>query len=125
MHQARLSFFLISLLSLSLIGGCGKALGDQRNLPRAGHITITGTVTDPTGQPLPWVLVTPEPIGQTSGPIPEIAIYTDKDGHFRWTVPSGPYDFVFQKEGYHTHRERVYAQPGKPITPLTVQLQPS
>ncbi|MFC7440382.1 carboxypeptidase-like regulatory domain-containing protein [Laceyella putida] len=128
MNRSRISIFLISVLSLGLMvsGGCNNALGDEPpDSQPVQRVTITGTVTDPAGHPLPGVLVTPEPADKTSGPIPEIAIYTDKDGHFSWTVPSGTYDFVFHKPSYVTHKVRVDARPGKTVPHLKVRLKPS
>ncbi|MBH8604103.1 carboxypeptidase regulatory-like domain-containing protein [Thermoactinomyces sp. CICC 10522] len=83
-------FFLFLLLlpfSASLFANEGKS-------------TISGQVTDHHGFPLEHVLVFPEPAGKTAGPIPDIAVYTDRNGCFAWHVPPGRYQFRFQKNGY-------------------------
>jgi hypothetical protein len=91
----------------------------------ARKVQVTGIVTDEKGHPLPGVFVFPQPIGKTSGPIPEIAIYTDLNGKFVWHVPLGRYLFLFQKQGYDLMHLPVSASNGKRKVILNVQLKKS
>ncbi|MGA9173329.1 MAG: carboxypeptidase-like regulatory domain-containing protein, partial [Thermoactinomyces sp.] len=77
--------------------------------------TVTGQVTDDHGFPLEHVFVFPEPIGKTGGPIPEIAVYTNRNGCFVWHVPPGRYQFRFQKASYQTTYSVVKADANKVV----------
>ncbi|MRG27468.1 hypothetical protein GIJ05_04615 [Laceyella tengchongensis] len=127
MNLTRFSSFFLSLLSIGMLvsAGCNNLSGDAPNPQPGQRITVTGTVVDTDGHPIAQVLVMPEPADDKSGPIPEIAVYTDAEGRFSWTVPPGTYDFVFRKPGYALHKERVQAIPGKQAPHLRVELKPN
>ncbi|MFW6198180.1 MAG: carboxypeptidase regulatory-like domain-containing protein [Acidobacteriota bacterium] len=61
--------------------------------------TITGTVSDPDGAPLPGVAVT---IGGSL--VPESTVYTQANGHFRFVAlpPGNDYTLTFALEGFAT-----------------------
>lgn len=99
-------------LCFSFLFGCGKS-PDSDGFTK---VKVTGTVTSEDQSPISGALVVPKPKEDVSGPIPEIARYTDHEGHFTWYVPAGSYEFVIDKEGYKPRQIPVQAKDtGKPV----------
>lgn len=103
---------LLFTLCFPLFFGCEKT-------PDAGPVSkvkVTGTVSDENHSPVSGALVVPKPKEDVSGPVPEIARYTDENGRFTWYVPAGSYEFVIEKEGYKPRRLPVQSKDaGKPV----------
>jgi hypothetical protein len=79
-------------------------------LAQVGEPTIAGHARDASGQVLPGVVVTAEPV---SGPS-AFAATTDAGGQYRMTVPAGRYRVSFQLAGYATHvAPEVVVDPGE------------
>lgn len=110
---------LIFSLCFSLLFGCGKP-SDSDGFTK---VKVTGTVTDENHSPISGALVVPKPKGDVSGPIPEIARYTDHEGHFTWYVPAGSYEFLIDKEGYKPRQIPVQAQESEKPVHLTITLE--
>ncbi|MBA4603816.1 carboxypeptidase-like regulatory domain-containing protein [Thermoactinomyces mirandus] len=105
-------------LCFSLLVGCeGSSSPDLTDKTK-----VTGNVTDTTGAPIAQALVFPEPAGETGGPIPEIAKFTDEQGHFTWYVPVGTYNFIIQKQGFLLKRVPVTATESKKTVHLRIIL---
>lgn len=76
--------------------------------------SITGTITDEKGMPLPFasVYVVKNNVGTNS----------NADGKYELKVPPGSYEIIFQFLGYSTHKRTIEVSSG--TTNLNVQLQP-
>jgi len=52
---------------------------------------VEGRVTDGRGRPVAGALVTAAGTGANPNPVPEIAVFTDAGGRYRWFLPAGSY----------------------------------
>ncbi len=76
---------------------------------------VQGRVTTADGQPLAGVLVAPQSNAVPPEPLPEIAIWTDAQGAYWWSLPPGPYTLTFTREGYQPRSAGVVLQPGQTL----------
>ena len=74
--------------------------------PARGQV-VQGKVSDAAGKPVEGVLVVP----QGSQPVPEIAVFTNAQGSYRWNLAPGTYTMTFTAAGYApaTHNVTVAA----------------
>jgi hypothetical protein len=82
---------------------------------------LTGRVVSKDGRPVAGVLVLPQAAGADSGPIPDIAVFTDADGRFTWRLKPGRYNVSFLVDGRVRARETV-AIAAERATAITVRL---
>ena len=61
---------------------------------------VTGRVVDPAGQPVVGAMVMPQSKDTPPQPIPEIAVMTNADGRYQWSLPPGRYTFTVHHERY-------------------------
>ncbi len=61
---------------------------------------VQGQVTDAAGKPLPEVLVTPQSTDNPPQGVPELAVVTDNQGRYQWTLAPGAYTLTFTRDGY-------------------------
>ncbi len=92
---------LAMLTACSLNDPFGSSAPDQGvpGQPGTGQTRgqlVEGEVRDANGQPVAGVLVMP----QGDAPVPEIAIYTDTQGKYRWDLLPGTYTLTFSGAGY-------------------------
>jgi hypothetical protein len=95
--------------------------------PAAGAGTaegVAGRVTDAHGKPLAGVAVHPRSLAQPSQPIPELAVRSEDDGRYTWTLKPGDYEITFTADGYSPTTQRATVSPGR-MTALDVVLQPA
>jgi Carboxypeptidase regulatory-like domain len=52
--------------------------------PASVAAAVTGDVFDAAGRPVPGALVTAVSLDTPGSPVPEIAVLTDRGGHYRW-----------------------------------------
>jgi hypothetical protein len=64
---------------------------------------VQGQVRDAQGQPIQGVLVVP----QGSEPVPEIAVFTNAQGSYRWSLAPGTYTMTFSMDGYSPAKHSV------------------
>lgn len=83
---------------------------------------VGGRVLDAAGQPVVGVLVLPESTDSPSQAIPEIAVMTNEQGQYQWSLPPGSYTLRFSAEGYSATSQPVIIAPGATVT-LDVTLQ--
>lgn len=95
------------------------APGDQ-GAPGAGS-GMRGTVTDSAGAPVAGVLVMPQSTDTPPQAVPEVAVMTDEQGRYQWSLVPGGYTVRFSAEGYTPATEAVVIQ--QAITTLDVTLQ--
>lgn len=101
-------------LSVNSQAGQGAIQGKGR--------TVQGRVSDAAGKPLVGVLVTPQSTDTPPKEVPEIAVRTDEQGQYVWTIAPGHYTMTFVQEGYATNTQAVEVVSTQPTT-LDVTLQ--
>lgn len=89
--------------------------------PATGAL-VQGRVTNAAGQPVAGVLVVPQSTDSPAQPIPEIAVLTDEQGRYQWSLPPGGYTLSFNAEGYTSAAQPVTVVTGQTTT-LDVTLQ--
>ena len=96
---------------------CGPAGGSDTPEPGPAPTLalMQGRVTTVDGQPLAGVLVTPQSTADPPAPLPEIAIWTDAQGAYWWSLPPGPYTLTFTRAGYQPRSAVVVLQPGQAL----------
>ena len=80
----------------------GNTVVIKKGVPQAREVTISGTVKDEGGNPLPGVAVVLK--GTTIG------VATDIDGKYTLNLPAGDYALVFSMVGMKVHEEIVGAR---------------
>jgi hypothetical protein len=83
---------------------------------------VQGTVVDKDGRPLTHVVVTPQSTDTPPQPVPEIAVFTDDQGRYQWSLAPGAYTLTFVHDGYAPLIKAVNVASNHP-TPLDVVLQ--
>jgi hypothetical protein len=83
--------------------------GDRPTRP--GRITAQpgaeGTVRNRAGRPLGGVFVQAKGVGPGAPTVPELAVFTDPSGFWRWDLPPGRYRLTFTLEGYPTTMHQI------------------
>ena len=82
---------------------------------------VQGRVTDATGQPLAQVSVTPQSTDTPPQAVPEIAVLTDDQGQYQWTLPPGTYTLTFVHEGYAPLTKAVVVQNQPTMLDVTLE----
>lgn len=85
---------------------------------------VEGRVTAPGGEPLADVAVQPRSLDRPATAIPELAVISESDGHYRWTLRPGAYELTFSLDGYQPATRRATVRPGE-VTSLDVELAPT
>lgn len=81
---------------------------------------IIGTVRHRSGQPVAGAFVQASAADPASGPIPDIAILTDRDGNFVWPLGPGTYRLTLLVDGRKIARADAVVKRGQ-VTTLQVQ----
>jgi hypothetical protein len=61
---------------------------------------VVGRVTASDGRPVSGAIIQPRSLDDVSPPIPDIAIITDDDGWYTWSLFPGTYELSIVAEGY-------------------------
>jgi len=88
------------------------------------HEGVEGHVTAPGPKPLENVAVRPTSLDHPAAAIPEMAVVSEPDGHYAWTLRPGDYEISFTAEGYQPASRRVTVHPRQVIR-LDVALEPA
>jgi hypothetical protein len=88
------------------------------------HEGVEGRVTAPGPKPLENVAVRPRSLDEPAAAIPEMAVVSEPDGHYSWTLRPGEYEISFAAEGYQPAARRVTVRP-RQVTRLDVALEPA
>jgi len=83
---------------------------------------ITGTVTHRSGEPVAGAFVQVSAASAASGPIPDIAILTDKRGNFTVPLRPGAYRLTLHLEGREIASAKAVVQRGR-VTELKLQVE--
>lgn len=62
----------------------------------AARGSVAGTVRAADGSPLTGAVVVPRSLDSPAQPVPELAVVTDRQGGYRWTLPPGRYELAVQ-----------------------------
>jgi len=106
---------------VSSSGGAAAVDGGGHAGAEAG---VEGHVTAPGPKPLENVAVRPRSLDEPAAAIPEMAVVSEPDGHYRWTLSPGQYEISFTAEGYKPAIRRTTVSPGQ-VTRLDVTLEPA
>jgi hypothetical protein len=85
---------------------------------------LRGTITGPNGRRIAGALVTPQSVDVPAKAVPELAVLSDDDGRYEWTLDPGKYEITVSADGYQTQTKNVTVEPGD-AAPLDFVLQPS
>jgi hypothetical protein len=88
------------------------------------HEGVEGRVTAPGPKPLENVAVRPRSLDEPAAAIPEMAVVSEPDGHYLWTLRPGEYEISFAAEGYQPAARRITVHP-RQVTRLDVTLEPA
>jgi hypothetical protein len=88
------------------------------------HEGVEGRVTAPGPKPLEGVAVRPRSLDEPAAAIPEMAVVSEDDGHYSWTLRPGEYEISFVAAGYRPATRRVTVHP-RQTARLDVTLQPA
>ena len=105
-----------------VLAGCGGE--DEAATPTTGGATaVEGTVTDSGGSPVEGALVQASAPDDPTAVLPDIALLTDRQGHYRWNLGPGSYELTVSKDGFRTAAKRVMLELGRVAT-LDFTLEP-
>ena len=127
MAIARSLAFMFSLLAATACVNAADPnapISDSRPGASAAAIDegIVGTVTSASGEPVVGAFVQVAPVDEASGPIPEIAIFTDSNGHFAWPLRSGAYRITLLLDGRDIGGTQAVVKEGQ-VTTLVVKTE--
>jgi len=105
----------------------GGLAGCQPDDPVSSHDTpisdaprtqavITGTVRDAARRPIAGAAVQPRSLDQPAHAIPEIAITTDDQGRYSWTLPPGEYSLEVKQDARAAAPRNVSVGAGETAT---------
>ena len=78
---------------------------------------VQGVVTDAaTGAPVAGALVVPSSVDPDGPAVPEIAVRTDGQGRYTWSLPPGRWEISVRADGFADARGAVRVEPGKLAT---------
>ena len=103
-----------------LLAACGGGDDGDRNGGDAptGAVTgaLVGRVTDEAGRPVQRAFVEPTSLDTPAAAVPEIAVFTDESGRYRWTLEPGRYEVATRADGYRRAVEEVEVRGGTETT---------
>jgi hypothetical protein len=121
---------LLLILAPFLAMGCADpdrpvtSGGDATAAGRGMSEGVEGRVTASGQKPLAGVSVQPRSLDEPATAIPEMAVISEDDGQYRWTLRPGEYEITFVLEGYQPATRRVTVRP-RETTRLDVELEPA
>lgn len=87
-----------------------------------GGGVLQGQVSDSRGTPIAGVMVVPVSTDTPPQAVPEIAVMTNEEGRYQWTLSPGAYTLTFNAEGYTPATHDINVNPNQSTT-LDVTLQ--
>jgi Carboxypeptidase regulatory-like domain len=128
-HHLRVWAGLLCLAPL-LLAGCS---GPDRSVNSGGGAStgnqgiaegIEGRVTGAGQKPLAGVSVQPRSLDEPAAAIPEMAVASEDDGQYHWSLRPGEYEISFALEGYQPATRKVTVR-SREVTRLDVELEPA
>jgi protocatechuate 3,4-dioxygenase beta subunit len=68
---------------------------------------VSGRILDAAGHPVAGAIVVPRSQDSPPQELPEIAVMTDDDGRYQWTLPPGRYSFTVHHNGQASSSQTV------------------
>ena len=117
---------LIPLLAASCAGPDRPVAsgGDAKVAERGGFEGVEGRVTASGQKPLAGVSVQPRSLDEPAAAIPEMAVVSEDDGQYHWTLRPGEYELTFALDGYQPATRKVTVRP-RQATRLDIELEPA
>jgi hypothetical protein len=129
-HHLRVWAGLLCLAPLLLLASCS---GPDRSVNNGGGASngnqgiaegVEGRVTAPGQKPLAGVSVQPRSLDEPAAAIPEMAVVSEDDGQYHWSLRPGEYEISFALEGYQPATQKVTVRSSQ-VTRLDVELEPA
>ena len=98
--------------------------GDANAAGRGIAEGVEGRVTAPGQKPLAGVSVQPRSLDEPAAAIPEMAVASEDDGQYHWSLRPGEYEISFALEGYQPATRKVTVR-SREVTRLDVELEPA
>ena len=74
---------------------------------------VVGRLTTSSGRPIATAQITAQSLDQPTRPIPEIAILSDADGRFIWSLRPGRYRLAALVDGHEVAAVETAVEPGR------------
>jgi hypothetical protein len=119
---------LLLVLALLVAAGCADpdrpvtSGGDATAAGRGISEGVEGRVTASGQKPLAGVSVQPRSLDEPAAAIPEMAVVSEDDGQYHWTLRPGEYELTFVLEGYQPATRKVTVRP-REATRLDIELE--
>jgi hypothetical protein len=94
--------------------------GDPGSKPTGA--VVEGVITDATGKPVAGAVVMPKSAEIPPQSVPEKAVFTDQQGHYKWILAPGKYTFSVSYNGVVMETEAIAATEALPAK-LNVSLK--
>jgi len=120
---------LLLILAPFLAAGCAdpdRPVSSGNDATVAGRGVsdgVEGRVTA-AGRPLAGVSVQPRSLDEPAPAIPEMAVVSEDDGQYHWSLRPGEYEITFVLDGYQPATRKVTVRSGE-ATRLDVELEPA
>ena len=107
-----------ALLLTAALMVAGSACGGDGDGTRgtSGATAVEGTVRTGDDTPVEGALVQVASPDDPTAVVPDIALYTDREGHYRWDLGPGNYEITISKDGFRTATKPVTLQRGSIAT---------
>ena len=124
---------LVVVLASGFALGCGDGSapsadtpvsGDPAGSPVAAAQGVAGRVTSTDGGAVEGAFVQASSLDPDGPAIPEIAIFTDADGNYQWTLRPGRYELAITADGFERAVDQVTVASGE-LAKLDFVLRPT
>jgi hypothetical protein len=83
---------------------------------KATGAVVEGVITDAAGKPLVGAVVMPKSVDTPPKAVPEMAVFTNEQGRYRWTLAPGKYVLSVSHNGVVTESEPITVTESQPAT---------
>jgi hypothetical protein len=103
---------LVSAASCVGVSGPNDSVShEEPQTPGALAEGVTGTVAEEGGRPVEGAMIVPKSLDINGPAIPEIAIFSDKDGRYQWPLRPGRFEVLVRASGYGDVTQQVTVAP--------------
>jgi hypothetical protein len=110
------------MLSAAALAGCvgghpdGPVSTDGRTGLSPLREGLAGRVLSPDRSPVAGALVQPRSLDTPGTRIPELAVVTDREGHYEWRLDPGEYEITVSADGYRRSVVKATVRRGRTTT---------